>query len=79
MVPSKADKNPPMKAFTPITLMIVPGPQRLYQLVRVELNTPVARGFATKEQARAWIERAIRAGVLPTGVVEVEPPGANEP
>jgi hypothetical protein len=54
MVPSKADKNPPMKTFTPITLMIVPGPGRLYQLVRVELNTPVARGFATKEQARAW-------------------------
>lgn len=78
MVPSRTDKTPPMKAFTPITLMIVPGPEGLLQIVRIELNTPVARGFATKERARAWIERAIRAGVLPSGAVEVEPPGASE-
>jgi hypothetical protein len=82
MVPSKQESqrsgDPRMRAFTPITLMIVPGPERLLQIVRIELDTPVARGFATKEQARAWIERAIRAGVLPTGVVEVEPPGATD-
>jgi hypothetical protein len=56
-----------------VYLMIVPGPERTWQWVRIELNTPVARGFATKESARAWLARALRAGVLPQGVMEVEP------
>lgn len=58
---------------TGIYLEVVPGPNRTWQLVRVELSTPVARGFATPERARAWVARAIVAGVLPKGVVVVEP------
>ena len=61
-----------------VHLMIVPGPQGLYQVVRVHFETPVARGFRTKEQARGWIGRAVRAGILPEGVVEVEPPGSDQ-
>lgn len=56
-----------------IYLQVVPGPEGRWQLVRVELGTPVARGFTTKEKALAWVGRAIRAGVLPKGVVVVEP------
>jgi hypothetical protein len=82
MVPSKGrtakDNNPPMKAILGMTLMIVPGPEGLYQVVRIELNAPVARGFRTKEQARGWIGRAVRGGVLPEGVVEVEPPAEKK-
>lgn len=55
-----------------IYLQIVPGPEGLWQIVRVELATPVARGFKTREGARRWIARAVRAGVLPQGVTEVE-------
>lgn len=82
------DKNPPLRspgvdgvveevageAAHPVHLLIVPGPAGLYQIVRLNLRVPVARGFRTKEQARGWIGRAVRAGVLPEGVVEVEPP-----
>jgi hypothetical protein len=57
-----------------IYLEVVPGPNRTWQLVRVELSTPVARGFATPEKAREWVARAIRAGVLPKEVMVVEPP-----
>jgi hypothetical protein len=73
--PTRSDRTKrepePMQA---IHLMIVPGPAGLYQVVRINLKTPVARGFRTKEDARGWIGRAVRAGVLPEGVVEVEPP-----
>ena len=60
-----------------IYLQVVPGPEGRYQIVRVELGTPVARGFKSQEKALAWIGRAIRAGVLPKGVVVVEPPDAE--
>ena len=57
----------------PIYVQIVPGPNRTFQIVRVELATPVARGFKSKEQARKWIELALRQGVLPAGITELEP------
>lgn len=59
---------------THIHVQIVPGPERTYQIVRVELATPVARGFRTKEGARRWLARAVKSGVLPQNVMEVEPP-----
>lgn len=86
-MPSQSKKQTPPFGngrIGPFHLMIVPGPgggllskAHTWMIVRIELNTPVARGFATKEQARAWIGRAVRAGVLPSGVMEVEP-GAEE-
>lgn len=57
----------------PIYLQVVPGPERLYQIVRVDLTQPVARGFRTKREASRWIEQAVAMGILPTGVTEVEP------
>ena len=84
MVPSrKWTENPKLeRRIGPVTLMVVPGPPvgplngHSWQVVRLELERPVARGFATREDARAWIGRAVRAGVLPPVAVEVEPPGA---
>lgn len=57
----------------PIYLQVVPGPERLYQIVRVDLTQPVARGFRTRREASRWIEKAVAMGILPTGVTEVEP------
>jgi hypothetical protein len=57
----------------PIHVQVVPGPGHTWQIVRVDLESPFARGFATREEARSWISRAVRQGVLPEGVVEVEP------
>ena len=84
MIPSRAkawQRDPaPESKRAPVTLMVVPGPPvgvlnaPSWQVVRLELERPVARGFATPEQARAWIGRAVRAGVLPSVAVEVEPP-----
>lgn len=59
----------------PVYVQIVPGPGNLLQIVRVDLARPVARGFRTKETARRWLELAIDRGILPKGVIEVEPPG----
>ncbi len=56
-----------------IYVQVVPGPQRLYQIVRVDLASPVARGFRTRQEASEWIAKAVKQGVLPKGVVEVEP------
>ena len=76
MVPSqdqsRAERHP--QPMAPIHVMIVPGPEGMWQIIRVELESPVARGFKTRERARDWIGRAIREGVLPQGVMEVEPP-----
>lgn len=55
-----------------VFLQVVPGPEGLWQIVRVELQAPVARGFRTREAAAAWIGRAVRAGVLPEGVTLLE-------
>ena len=57
----------------PIYVQVVPGPGGLYQIVRVDLDSPVARGFQTREEASKWIGRAIKQGILPEGVMEVEP------
>lgn len=54
-------------------VQIVPGPEGLWQIVRVDLDKPFARGFRTPEKARGWLARALRAGVVPEGVVELEP------
>src|SRR3954471_22658027 len=56
-----------------IYLQVVPGPERTWQLVRVDLDHPLARGFRTPESALAWLARAIRQGIVPEGVVVVEP------
>lgn len=56
-----------------IYLQVVPGPERTWQLVRIDLYHPLARGFRTPESALAWLARAIRQGVVPQGVVVVEP------
>lgn len=56
---------------------IVPGPNGSWQLVRVELKHPFARGFRTKDDAHAWVERAMDAGVLPSTVVIIEPPSTE--
>lgn len=58
----------------PVYVQIVPGPGNLLQIVRVDLAQPVARGFHTAESARRWLGAAIRSGVLPKGVVELESP-----
>ena len=65
---------------TPIYVQIVPGPGNLFQIVRVDLAQPVARGFRSKEHARKWIAFALRGGMLPEGVVELEngPPTDKE-
>jgi len=65
----------------PVYVQIIPGPGNLHQIVRVDLRQPVARGFQTKEAARRWLEFAIRAGMLPKGVVELEgtPDGEDAP
>lgn len=55
-------------------VQIVPGPERTWQVCRIDLGKPFARGFRTKEQARRWIAGAMKAGIIPEGVVEVEPP-----
>jgi hypothetical protein len=73
---ARSVRQPPADA-TARHLMIVPGPEGLYQIIKVDLRRPVARGFRTPEQARGWIGRAVRAGILPEGVVEVEPPEQN--
>jgi hypothetical protein len=54
-------------------VQIVPGPERTWQIVRVDLEKPFARGFRTPESARGWLVRALRAGVIPDGTVELEP------
>jgi len=61
------------RSAEPIYLQVVPGPGRLYQIVRVDLTQPVARGFRTKKEASRWIELAVARGILPAGVTEVEP------
>jgi len=64
----------------PVYVQIVPGPGNLFQIVRVDLKQPVARGFHTKASARAWLEAALFRGVLPKGVVELEgQPEMKEP
>ena len=55
-------------------VQIMPGPMGTWQIVRVDLVHPFARGFLTPDDARGWLGRAIRAGVVPEGVVELEPP-----
>jgi hypothetical protein len=62
-----------------IYLQVVPGPERTWQLVRVDLDHPLARGFRTPESALAWLARAIRQGIVPEGVVVVEPPSPEAP
>lgn len=56
----------------PVYVQIVPGPGGLYQIVRVDLSTPVARGFPTPEAARKWLGMAVKGGIVPQGVVELE-------
>jgi hypothetical protein len=58
----------------PVYVQIVPGPGGRLQIVRVDLAQPVARGFASPESARRWLGSAISSGILPEGVVELEPP-----
>jgi hypothetical protein len=62
----------------PIYVEVVPGPGGMYQIVRIDLARPLARGFASPQSARAWVARAIRQGVLPEGVIVVEPPREKE-
>jgi hypothetical protein len=62
----------------PVYVQILPGPGNLLQIVRVDLMRPVARGFQSREAARRWLGFAIRAGMLPKGVVELEGPPAEE-
>jgi hypothetical protein len=62
----------------PVYVQIVPGPGNLLQIVRVDLERPVARGFLNREAARRWLAYAIRAGMLPKGVVELEGQSAAE-
>lgn len=58
----------------PVYVQIVPGPNHCWQVVRVDLKTPFARGFLSADQARRWIGRAMKAGILPESIVEVESP-----
>jgi hypothetical protein len=60
-----------------VYLQVVPGPEGLFQVVRVDLSKPVARGFRTPQAAERWVARAVGAGILPSGVVLVEPPPAR--
>lgn len=60
-----------------VYLQVVPGPAGLWQIVRVDLGSPVARGFLSPEDAREWVARALNAGVLPEGVTIVEPTEAG--
>lgn len=64
-----------------VYVQVVPGPEGLWQIVRIELNQPVARGFRTPGQARRWVHKAVGAGILPKGVVLVEPyvPPVSDP
>lgn len=55
-------------------VQVVPGPAGTWQIVRVDLVHPFARGFASPEEARSWLGRAVRAGLVPEGVTELEPP-----
>ena len=57
----------------PIYVQVVPGPERTWQIVRVDLAKPVARGFRTKKGASRWIESAVGKGILPGGTTELEP------
>ena len=57
----------------PIYLQVVPGPERTWQIVRVDLKQPVARGFYSRKAASKWIESAVGRGILPGGTTEVEP------
>lgn len=56
----------------PVYVQIVPGPSGLYQIVRIDLARPVARGFQTPDHARRWLGFAVKGGILPQGVVELE-------
>ena len=56
-----------------IYVQVVPGPQGLWQIVRVDLDKPFARGFRTPELARRWLGRAVKAGIVPQGTMELEP------
>jgi len=58
-----------------VVLRIVPGPQGLWQIVRRDTGTTLARGFRTKEQARVWIGRAVKHHLLPEGTIEIEDQG----
>ena len=64
-----------------VYVQVVPGPEGLWQIVRIELNQPVARGFRTPGQARRWVHKAVGAGILPQRVVLVEPyvPPVSDP
>lgn len=69
-------KLPPKE---PLYVQVVPGPNGTWQIVRVDLHRPFARGFLTLETARGWLARAVRAGVVPQGVVELEPMPERRP
>jgi hypothetical protein len=78
MVPNKNKRDkqdrPAGKLPDPLYVQLMPGPNGSVQWVRVHLNHPFARGFRNPEQARGWLARAVKAGVVPEGVVEIEPP-----
>ena len=57
----------------PIYVECVPGPGGSWQLVRVDLAKPFARGFRSPKQARGWVAKAIKQGILPESVIVVEP------